>query len=130
MDVTASNGEGNSGKPSKAKRHGVGEFWCHKIDANGNIQWQRYFGGTNNDRSYDAIQTREGNFLIVGTTESNDVDVKNPKGSYDVWVVMVSPFGDMIWENSFLPKIKNDLHNRLLKCPDCFFSTILCKSHR
>ena len=101
LDVTASNGEGNSGKPSKAKRHGVGEFWCHKIDANGNIQWQRYFGGTNNDRSYDAIQTREGNFLIVGTTESNDVDVKNPKGSYDVWVVMVSPFGDMIWENSY-----------------------------
>ena len=101
LDVTASNGEGNSGKPSKAKRHGVGEFWCHKIDANGNIQWQRYFGGTNNDRSYDAIQTREGNFLIVGTTESDDVDVKNPKGSYDVWVVMVSPFGDMIWENSY-----------------------------
>ena len=101
LDVTASNGEGNSGKPSKAKRHGVGEFWCHKIDANGNIQWQRYFGGTNNDRSYDAIQTREGNFLIVGTTESNDVDIKNPKGSYDVWVVMVSPFGDMIWENSY-----------------------------
>ena len=101
LDVTASNGEGNSGKPSQAKRHGVGEFWCHKIDANGNIQWQRYFGGTNNDRSYDAIQTREGNFLIVGTTESNDVDVKNPKGSYDVWVVMVSPFGDMIWENSY-----------------------------
>ena len=101
LDVTASNGEGNSGKPSKAKHHGVGEFWCHKIDANGNIQWQRYFGGTNNDRSYDAIQTREGNFLIVGTTESNDVDVKNPKGSYDVWVVMVSPFGDMIWENSY-----------------------------
>ncbi|MEK9517330.1 MAG: hypothetical protein VWZ97_04840 [Flavobacteriaceae bacterium] len=101
LDVTASNGEGNSGKSSQANRHGVGEFWCHKIDADGNIQWQRYFGGTNNDRSYDAIQTREGNFLIVGTSESEDVDVKNPKGGYDVWVVMVSPSGDLLWENSY-----------------------------
>ena len=101
LDVTASNGKGNSGKSSQANRHGVGEFWCHKIDADGNIQWQRYFGGTNNDRSYDAIQTRQGNFLVVGTSESEDVDVKNPKGGYDVWVIMVSPSGDLIWENSY-----------------------------
>jgi hypothetical protein len=101
LDVTASNGQGNSGKSSQASRHGVGEFWCHKIDTNGNIKWQRYFGGTNNDRSYDAIQTKEGNFLVVGTSESDDVDIKNPKGSYDVWVVMVSPTGEMVWENSY-----------------------------
>ena len=101
LDVTASNGKGNSGKSSQANRHGVGEFWCHKIDADGNIQWQRYFGGTNNDRSYDAIQTRQGNFLVVGTSESEDVDIKNPKGGYDVWVVMVSSSGDLIWENSY-----------------------------
>jgi hypothetical protein len=71
------------------------------LDTNGNIEWQRYFGGTNNDRSYDAIQTLEGNFLLVGTSESDDVDIKNPKGSYDVWVVMVSSSGEMLWENSF-----------------------------
>lgn len=101
LDVTASNGMGNDKKSSSASRHGVGEFWCHKLDANGNIQWRRYFGGTNNDRSYDAIQTRDGNFLVVGTSESDDVDVKNPKGNYDVWVVMVSASGEMLWENSY-----------------------------
>jgi len=101
LDVTASNGLGNSNKFSKVGRHGVGEFWCHKADTHGNIQWQRYFGGTNNDRSYDAIETKEGNFLVVGTSESEDLDVKNPKGSYDVWVVMVSPTGQMLWEKSY-----------------------------
>ena len=101
LDVTASNGLGNSGKSSESSRHGVGEFWCHKLDANGNIQWQRYFGGTNNDRSHDAIQTRDGNYLVVGTSESDDVDVKNPIGSYDLWVVMISPGGEMLWEKSY-----------------------------
>ena len=101
LDVTASSGQGNTGKSAKVARHGVGEFWCHKMDTNGNIQWQRYFGGTNNDRSYDAIQTSEGNFLLVGTSESDDLDVSNPKGSYDIWVVMLSPFGELLWEKSF-----------------------------
>ena len=50
LDVTASNGEGQDGKQySKSSRHGVGEFWCHKLDINGNLQWRRYFGGTSND---------------------------------------------------------------------------------
>ena len=111
LDVTASNGEGNSGKSSQTNRHGVGEFWCHKIDAHGNIQWQRYFGGTNNDRSYDAIETRQGNFLVVGTSESEDVDVKNPKGGYDVWVVMISPRGDLLWENSYGGSLVDEASN-------------------
>ncbi|MEK9608562.1 MAG: hypothetical protein VW058_02680 [Flavobacteriaceae bacterium] len=101
LDVTASNGAGNSGGTLRANRHGVGEFWCHKLDAQGNVEWQRYFGGTNNDRSYDALQTKEGNFLVVGTSESSDVEVTQPKGSYDIWVVMISPYGNLLWENSY-----------------------------
>lgn len=101
LDVTASNGLGSSWKSLKANRHGVGKFWCNKLDANGNIAWQRYFGGTSNDRSFDAIQTQEGSFLLVGTSESTDVDVTNPKGSYDVWVVMISSTGELLWENSY-----------------------------
>ena len=71
-----------------------------KLDANGNLEWRRYFGGTNNDRSYDALQTTEGNFLMVGVSESNDVDISNNKGSYDVWAVMINEEGEMLWEKS------------------------------
>ena len=42
LDVTASNGQGQDGKRNYlTKKHGVGEFWCHKIDRNGNLQWRR-----------------------------------------------------------------------------------------
>ena len=101
LDVTASGGEGNDGRSASRNRHGVGEFWCHKLDANGNLEWRRYFGGTNNDRSYDALQTTDGNFLMVGVSESNDVDISNNKGSYDVWAVMINAEGEMLWEKSF-----------------------------
>ncbi len=102
LDVTASNGLGMTKKNMKiSKKHGVGEFWCHKIDKDGNLQWRKYFGGTNNDRSYDAIQTLEGDFIIVGISESNDFEISNSKGSYDMWVIKLDNNGNLIWEKSF-----------------------------
>ena len=101
LDVTASRGLGSSKKLGKSIKHGVGEFWCHKIDLDGNILWRKYFGGTNNDRSYDSVETSDGDFLIVGSSESNDIDISSPKGSYDIWVIKLSSNGDLLWERSF-----------------------------
>ena len=95
IDVTASQGEGAS------LRHGVGEFWCHKVDMNGEIIWRRYFGGSNNDRSYDAIETSDGGFILVGTSESQDVEKTISFGSYDIWVIKISSSGNLIWEKSY-----------------------------
>ena len=101
LDVTASRGLGSTEKVGKSIKHGVGEFWCHKIDLEGNILWRKYFGGTNNDRSYDSIETAEGDFIIVGSSESTDNDISSPKGSYDIWVIKISSKGDFLWERSY-----------------------------
>ena len=101
LDVTASRGLGSTEKVGRSIKHGVGEFWCHKIDLEGNILWRKYFGGTNNDRSYDSIETAEGDFIIVGSSESSDNDIGSPKGSYDIWVIKVSSKGDFLWERSY-----------------------------
>jgi len=101
LDVTASRGLGSTKKVGKSIKHGVGEFWCHKIDLDGNILWRRYFGGTNNDRSYDSVETSDGDFIIVGSSESKDIDISSPKGSYDIWVIKLSSNGDLLWERSY-----------------------------
>lgn len=102
LDVTASNGEGNETITSKiTRKHGVGEFWAQKLDANGNLQWRRYFGGSSNDRIYKVLRTHDDNFLLVGSSESNDFDIKNTNGSYDVWVVKINNDGSLLWEKSF-----------------------------
>ena len=101
LDVTASRGLGSTEKVEKSIKHGVGEFWCHKIDLDGNILWRKYFGGTNNDRSYDSIETADGDFIIVGSSESSDNDISAPKGSYDIWVIKLSSNGDFLWERSY-----------------------------
>ena len=102
LDVTSSGGEGNSRKKiTSYAQHGVGEFWGIKLDADGNLLWRRYFGGTNNDRSFGAVEANDGGLVMIGASESDDFDISNPNGSYDVWVVKISAKGDLIWEKSF-----------------------------
>ncbi len=98
LDVTASDGLGNETITTK---HGVGEFWAQKLDASGDLQWRRYFGGSNNDRIYSVLQAHDGNYLLVGSSESDDFDINNTNGSYDVWVVKIDTKGTMLWEKSY-----------------------------
>ncbi|WP_431126772.1 hypothetical protein [Flagellimonas flava] len=101
LDVTSSGGAGNEGKGGYLTRHGVGEFWGTKLDAQGNLEWRRYFGGTNNDRSYGVVQADDGGFVLAGASESDDFDITDPKGSYDFWVLKVSNQGELLWQQSF-----------------------------
>lgn len=104
LDVSASNGEGNSKNiESKASKiqHAGGDYWAIKIDASGEKQWSKFFGGSFTDTPYDAIQTEDNGYIIVGSSDSNDVDIKNNKGTYDFWVIKISETGILIWEKSF-----------------------------
>lgn len=102
LDVTSSSGQGSSfQKNASSLRHGVGEFWVHKISTSGDLIWRHYFGGTNNDRSYDAVETANGEIIVVGTSESDDIDITQPRGGYDVWVIKLTQDGRLVWERSF-----------------------------
>lgn len=100
LDVSASNGQGNS-KIAATKRHAGGDYWAIKLNDSGEKQWSRYYGGTFTDTPNDVIQANDNSYLIVGSSDSNDVDIKNNKGSYDFWIVKISESGTLIWEKSF-----------------------------
>lgn len=101
LDVTAANGEGNSGKYRSLTRHGVGEFWGTKLDRDGNLEWRRYFGGTNNDRAHAVVEAHSGGFIMAGFSESDDFDISDTRGSYDFWVIKIGTDGELVWERSF-----------------------------
>jgi hypothetical protein len=97
LDVTASGGLGNS---KTLNRHAGGDFWGIKISNTGSIEWRKYFGGTNTEICYDAVEVVDG-YLLIGSSDSLDVDIKNNKGSYDFWVVKIDKNGLLVWEKSF-----------------------------
>lgn len=99
LDVTASGGQGNSGRG--LNRHAGGDYWTLKLDASGELIWSRYFGGSFTDTSHDAIETENGDFIIIGFSDSEDVDITNNKGAYDFWIVRASSEGDLVWQKNF-----------------------------
>jgi len=102
VDVTASGGAGaDTNKGNSITRHGVGEFWGTKLDAAGNLEWRRFFGGTSNDRAYGVVQSNDGGFVLSGSSESNDFDISESRGSYDYWVIKITEKGDLVWQSSF-----------------------------
>jgi len=100
LDVTASAGQGNS-KNSQINEHAGGDYWAVKLDASGNQEWTKYFGGNLSDDPFGVVETNSGNFILVGASDSADVDISNNKGSYDFWVVSISSTGNLIWEKNF-----------------------------
>lgn len=99
LDVSASGGLGNS--KIHATKHAGGDYWAIKINASGEKQWSHFYGGTFTDTPRDVTQTQDNGYIIVGSSDSNDVDISNNKGSYDYWVIKISETGTLQWEKSF-----------------------------
>ena len=99
LDVSASNGQGD--RSSAVRRHAGGDYWVIKLNANGIREWSNYYGGSFTDTAYDAIQTEDDGYIIVGSSDSDDVDISNANGGYDFWVIKISNTGALVWEKSF-----------------------------
>ncbi len=99
IDVTASGGEGNSKMAHAYVKHAGGDYWGLKLASDGSLQWRKYFGGKNTDTCYDVIETDDG-FILVGSSDSIDVDINGNKGSYDFWIVKIDKEGKLLWEKS------------------------------
>lgn len=80
--------------------NGSVDCWVVKLDQNGNIQWQKTFGGSDIDILTSIVQTLEGGYAFSGHTASNDGDITNNQGNYDCWVVKLNANGDIQWQKT------------------------------
>jgi len=83
-------GEGN---------HGEDDAWIMKLDAAGNIQWQKCFGGIYVEGARSIRQTSEGEYIFAGRTTGIYHDITH--SSNDLWVVKLDAFGNIKWQQSY-----------------------------
>lgn len=99
LDVTASGGLGDS--KSTKSQHAGGAYWAIKLNHFGEKQWSKYFGGNFTDTPYNVIETEDYGYIIVGSSDSADVDISSNQGTYDFWVIKINSTGTLVWEKSF-----------------------------
>ncbi|MCK9423615.1 MAG: T9SS type A sorting domain-containing protein [Bacteroidales bacterium] len=97
MGVTASN-DGDV-----TENHGGGDIWIVKIDHEGNLIWQKCFGGSKDELGYFIKPGNAGSFFIGGATNSNDGDVSGNNSLpydvyYDMWLIKISSEGTLLWQ--------------------------------
>ncbi len=78
--------------------NGSGDVWVLKLDALGNVQWEKNYGGSGLDAARDVIQTSDGGYLITAFSESSNGDVPMNLGFQDVWVLKLNSAGNLEWQ--------------------------------
>jgi hypothetical protein len=78
--------------------NGFGDAWLFKISKTGTLLWQKTFGGTDGDWGRDISIADDGNYLLTGTTKSRDGDVSWYDGIQRMWVLKITPQGDILWQ--------------------------------
>jgi regulation of enolase protein 1 (concanavalin A-like superfamily) len=74
---------------------GWSDVYLIKTDPNGDIEWQKTFGGSGNDYSSSVHETSDGGFIIAGYTSSYGA------GGSDVYLIKTEPNGNSMWEKTF-----------------------------
>lgn len=80
--------------------HGSSDFWVIKLDAAGNLIWQKSLGGSIQDEPRSIIQSDDGGLVVSGWTVSNNGDVTMNHGNNDYWVVKLSSTGNLLWQKA------------------------------
>jgi len=94
-------GYSNSSDGDVSENKGWDDCWVLKIDENGNIEWEKSFGGTSRDLGNNIMQTNDDGFLIAATTKSTDGDVNETHGGTDFWLLKIDALGNIEWENTY-----------------------------
>jgi hypothetical protein len=89
----------------------VKDFYIVKLDAGGNLQWNRTVGGANYDGAYFVAQTIDGGYAIAGYTQSFGA------GSDDFYIVKLRAGGSLEW-NRAIGGSESDVALAIAGCRD------------
>jgi uncharacterized membrane protein/TolB-like protein len=92
------------------------DIWILKIGKdNGEIIWQKAFGGQYDDEARSAVVEENGDILLAGTANS----LVSSSGTYDIWILRLDKDGNLKWQKVFgLPGSNADLASSICLSDD------------
>ncbi len=77
--------------------HGNSDILVYKMDANGNKQWRKNFGGVQDEEGFSVHQTSDGGYILAGYTYS----FTHGEGDSDFLVYKLDGNGNKQWRKNF-----------------------------
>lgn len=75
----------------------LGSTDCYiiKINSSGSLEWQQMYGSNNRDKAKLILQTSDGGYIILGTSETTN------SSSRDCYIIKINSSGDIVWQNKY-----------------------------
>lgn len=104
-----SNKSGNKSDNNK----GDLDYWVWKMNENGDLDWQKSFGGSGSDLLQSIALTNDGGFILAGVSSSNkSLDKKeDSRGEDDYWVIKLNAKGGEEWQVTLGGNAQEKLHS-------------------
>ncbi|MCP2025425.1 hypothetical protein L1276_000565 [Flavobacterium sp. HSC-32F16] len=82
--------------------HGDLDYWIWKMNEKGELDWQKSIGGNGFDLLQSIKGTRDGGFILAGTSSSGNSFQKKDdcKGLTDFWVIKLDAAGNEQWQRT------------------------------
>lgn len=94
------------------------EGWLIKLDIEGNFEWEKLYGGSENDELIALSQTQDNGYILGGYSQSDIAGYTN-KGSSDIWILKVDETGNILWQKT-QGSTNFDVINSIVQLPDSF----------
>lgn len=117
------------GSVSGQLNRGEKDIYVLKIKSNGDTEWERLFGGNDNDAAEGVIQSNKDGYILVGSTMSTNIfnNEKN-SGGQDIYILKVDEKGNKVYEKLYGTE-NNDIATNILSKNSEGYS-ILCLENK
>ena len=89
-------------QPKATENYGEGDFWVVKLNKEGKVEWEKSFGGKEDDHLRTLANTETG-YIIAGESRSGNSGNKksNIKEGTDLWIVSLNENGEEQWQKGY-----------------------------
>jgi hypothetical protein len=91
---------------------GNADAWLIKTDSSGNEQWNKTFGGPNDDGAFAIVQTGDDGYALAGNSYSF-----SGGNNTDIWLIKTDASGKELWNRTF-GGAKDDFGYSIIKTGD------------
>jgi parallel beta-helix repeat protein len=93
---------------------GYADYWVLKLESDGDVTWNRTYGGTDGDYADSVIQTSDGNYTVGGICYSFGAG-----NGADYWVLKLnSTNGNILWNKTYGFADSDEILNSIMQTSD------------
>jgi len=98
---------------------GLEDYWLVSTDNAGNVNWDKTYGGSEDEFLYDLKATADSGYIVVGGSKSSNSGDKNSAGygNEDAWIIKLDGTGNLSWQQD-IGGVESEAFNQVISLAD------------